>query len=267
MINRINAARRAVGLAPLAENGRLGQAAAKHAADLAANPWLIDSGRFHEGSDGSTVRARVVAEGYAPAWFGEVVGWGFADADPTVTAGEYDRMVNWWLASPHHRAMLLSPHYDEAGAGYVYRPGSQWGHYYCVVFGKRAGVVNPPAPPKPPGDVVYVPVVVGGREVPPTGVVDLLGYLRGDGRAYRVTNADGGSEVFQTQAEGDRFYQVKAWRAGLASPVETDEDVLIDLMLQRAPLSVESIRLKVEFVEPRFQWSNEVEIDPFDELD
>ena len=55
--------------------------------------------------------------------------------------------------------------------------------------------------------------------------------------------------------------------AGLASPVETDEDVLIDLMLQRAPLSVESIRLKVEFVEPRFQWSNEVEIDPFDELD
>ena len=211
MINRINAARRAAGLAPTAENGRLGQAAAKHAADLAANPWLIDSGRFHEGSDGSTVRARVVAEGYEPAWFGEVVGWGFADVDPTVTAGEYDRMVNWWLASPPHRAMLLSPHYDEAGAGYVYRPGSQWGHYYCVVFGKRAGVVNPPAPPKPPGDVVYVPVVVGGREVPPTGVVDLLGYLRGDGRAYRVTNADGGSEVFQTQAEGDRFYQVKAW--------------------------------------------------------
>lgn len=39
--------------------------------------------------------------------------------------------------------------------------------------------------------------------------------------------------------------------AGLASPVETDEDVLIDLMLQRVPLSVESIRLKVEFVEPR----------------
>ena len=208
MINRINAARRAAGLAPTAENGRLGQAAAKHAADLATNPWLIDSGRFHEGSDGSTVRARVVAEGYEPAWFGEVVGWGFADVDPTVTAGEYDRMVNWWLASPPHRAMLLSPHYDEAGAGYVYRPGSQWGHYYCVVFGKRAGVV---APPKPPGDVVYVPIVVGGREVPPTGAIDLLGYLRGDGRAYRVTNADGGSEVFQTQTEGDRFYQVKAW--------------------------------------------------------
>lgn len=55
--------------------------------------------------------------------------------------------------------------------------------------------------------------------------------------------------------------------AGLASPVESDEDVLIDLMLQRVPLSVESIRLKVEFVEPRFQWSNEVEIDPFDKLD
>ena len=32
-----------------------------------------------------------------------------------------------------------------------------------------------------------------------------------------------------------------------------------DLMLQRVPLRVESIRLKVEFVEPRFQWSDEVE--------
>lgn len=54
---------------------------------------------------------------------------------------------------------------------------------------------------------------------------------------------------------------------GVHGALTADEDVLIDLMLQRAPLSVESIRLKVEFVEPRFQWSNEVEIDPFDELD
>lgn len=41
--------------------------------------------------------------------------------------------------------------------------------------------------------------------------VDLLSYLRGDGRSYRVTNADGGSEVFQSQWEGNQFYQVKAW--------------------------------------------------------
>ena len=36
-------------------------------------------------------------------------------------------------------------------------------------------------------------------------------YLRGDGRAYRVGNGWGSFEVFQTQTEGDTFYQVKAW--------------------------------------------------------
>ncbi len=57
---------------------------------------------------------------------------------------------------------------------------------------------------------------------------------------------------------------------GVASPdahADPDYDVLIDVMLPRMPLSIEPIRLQVEFVEPRFQWSNEVEIDPFDELD
>lgn len=213
MINRINAQRAARGLPALAENVQLGQAAAKHAADLAANPWLIDSGRFHEGSDGSTIQSRMVAEGYQPAWYAEVVGWGFGDADPAVTAGEFDRMVSWWMDSPAHRDTLLSTQQDEIGAGYVYRPGSQWGHYYCVVCGKRVGAPTPPPPPPPPpGDhVVYVPVVVGGRDMPPTGAVDLLAYLRGDGRSYRVTNATGGNEIFQSQAEGDRFYQVKAW--------------------------------------------------------
>jgi hypothetical protein len=41
--------------------------------------------------------------------------------------------------------------------------------------------------------------------------IDLLPYLRGDGRTYRMGNAWGSFEIFQTQAEGDRFYQIKAW--------------------------------------------------------
>jgi hypothetical protein len=53
-----------------------------------------------------------------------------------------------------------------------------------------------------------VPIVVGGTVAPG---IDLLDYLRGDGRAYRVGNQRGTYEVFQTQTEGDRFYQVKAW--------------------------------------------------------
>jgi hypothetical protein len=36
--------------------------------------------------------------------------------------------------------------------------------------------------------------------------------MRGDGRTYRVGNAWGSFEVFQSQqGEGNRFYQVKAW--------------------------------------------------------
>jgi len=52
----------------------------------------------------------------------------------------------------------------------------------------------PPDPPTPP---------------PPTNTIDLLPYVRGDGRLYEVKNANGGQERFQTQTSGDRFYQTK----------------------------------------------------------
>jgi hypothetical protein len=42
----------------------------------------------------------------------------------------------------------------------------------------------------------------------PTGV-DLLPYLRGDGRMYEVRHPSGATETFQTQADDGIFYQVK----------------------------------------------------------
>lgn len=65
----------------------------------------------------------------------------------------------------------------------------------------------------------------------PAAGIDLLPYLRGDGRAYRVGNAQGSSEVFQTQAEGDRFYQVKAW--GDLSVVNWEEFIVSDSHIGR----------------------------------
>lgn len=45
------------------------------------------------------------------------------------------------------------------------------------------------------------------------------------------------------------------------APTNTDSNnVLIDAILPRMPLSVQPIRLQVTFVEPRFQWSDDVEI-------
>lgn len=41
------------------------------------------------------------------------------------------------------------------------------------------------------------------------GRIDLLDYMRGDGRLYEVLTAGGGQERFQTQREGHRFFIVK----------------------------------------------------------
>lgn len=52
------------------------------------------------------------------------------------------------------------------------------------------------------------------------------------------------------------------------APTNTDSNnVLIDAILPRMPLSVQPIRLQVTFVDPRFQWSDDVEIDRFDALE
>lgn len=58
----------------------------------------------------------------------------------------------------------------------------------------------------------YIPT---GADLPlySTALVDLLPYLRGDGRLYEVRHPSGQTETFQTQSAGPVFYQVKngAW--------------------------------------------------------
>jgi hypothetical protein len=202
MINLINQARAARGLPPLSPSVQLGNAALGHARDMATHP-----GMSHIGSDGSDGGDRILAEGYnwnvpGGRW-GEVVGWGF-NGDPAA-------MLQWWQQSQAHAPYIYATDVDEIGVGYAYAPASSWGHYWTCNTGRRAGgpVAPPPEPePCPPTTppVVDAPPVTSS----PKGV-DLLPYLRGDGRAYRVGNAWGSYEVFQSRTEGDRFYQVKAW--------------------------------------------------------
>jgi hypothetical protein len=47
------------------------------------------------------------------------------------------------------------------------------------------------------------------KYVPPFLAIDLLSYLRGDGRLYEVKHPSGATETFQTQIDGDNFYLVK----------------------------------------------------------
>lgn len=190
MLDRINAFRAANGVPPLADSVPLARAAWWQATDLARNQWLIDSGRYHEGSDGSDIGTRLKRAGYAGRRWLEAVGWGFG--------GDEAQMLTWWQNSPVHRATLLSTEVTEAGVGYVYAPGSAWGHYWCVDFAR------PVTEAAQPQYTVNVPVVMG------SDALDLLAYMRGDGRAYMVLHPDGGSEKFRTVVlPQSRWLQVK----------------------------------------------------------
>lgn len=196
MLERINATRMGRGLPALRPNARLVEAAKRHAADLAAHPGMT-AGDSHTGSDGSSIEERQQRAGYDPEWWGEITGWGFR--------GDDAQMFAWWMASPAHAATILKPEFEDAGVYELAAPGSLWGHYWVVEFG-QGGADAPPAPERP--YTSHVPVVV--KPSNSTGL-DLLRYMRGDGRSYRVGNGGGSFEVFQTQTDGDRFYQVKAW--------------------------------------------------------
>lgn len=189
MLAAINRQREARSLPPLSPNNTLAEAARPHSGDLSRNPGLV-----HLGSDGRNAHQRVLAAGYPASRSLEVVGWGWE--------GEIAPMIDWWMNSPVHHDILLSTSVNEAGVGYVEAPGTQWGHYWTVDFGKRPGASSP------------IPVT------PSSTLFNIWAYMVGDGRTYRVANAKGTYEIFQSQQEGDVAYQVKAWNDLSVVPYE-----------------------------------------------
>ena len=196
MIEQINAVRMEHGLPALGENRMLAEAAKGQAVDLSRNQWLIDSGRWHEGSDGSSIEARLRRAGYRARQWREIVGWGWG--------GDGGRMMDWWMASPVHRDAILAAEVTECGTAYLYAPGSVWGAYWCVDFGRPVESVARPYS-------VNVPVVVGSGVNPSNSMgLDLLEYLRGDGRAYMVLHPSGAAEKFRTvERPQHRWLQLK----------------------------------------------------------
>ena len=130
MTERINTARVAHGLPPLAESDALAKAAGGHAADLSRNEWLIAQRRWHEGIDGSSISDRLIRAGYRGARWRENVGWGFG--------GDEAQMFDWWMGSPVHRDAILAADVTEVGAARVFVPSSPWGYYWAVDFGRPA---------------------------------------------------------------------------------------------------------------------------------
>jgi uncharacterized protein YkwD/LysM repeat protein len=99
----INQARAAAGLAPLAVNPLLNQAAQTHTDDI-----LTNRNYSHWGTDGTLVRDRVARTGYAAnPWVSE--NW--------VSSTSADGAMNWWMNDWIHRVNILNPNWTEMGVG------------------------------------------------------------------------------------------------------------------------------------------------------
>jgi uncharacterized protein YkwD len=112
------------GLYPLNQALEIVQAARRHSLDMATNDFT-----GHTGSDGSRHWERMRDACYEASWSGEIIGWGFG--------GSPASMLDWWMNSPAHKAMILSGTFEDFSAGYIRDPDSLWGHYWTVDFGVR----------------------------------------------------------------------------------------------------------------------------------
>jgi uncharacterized protein YkwD len=118
----INQARAQNGLPALTLNAQLAAAAQGHSIDMACFSLLS-----HTGSDGSSIYDRILASGYAPVYWEEII-----------YAGGYPQTAfNWWMNDPVHHDAILAASVSEMGVGYAYVTDSAYGGYYTVDFGSR----------------------------------------------------------------------------------------------------------------------------------
>lgn len=135
----LNQQRAAHGVGALVENATLSSASAGYSQRMVAQGFFD-----HESPDGGTLVDRLTGAGYLgdddPWVVGENIGWG---QGALATARS---MVGAWMASPGHRANLLSGDFTEIGLGLALgTPADQaWGATFTTDFG--AGAAKPAAP-------------------------------------------------------------------------------------------------------------------------
>jgi uncharacterized protein YkwD len=119
----INEQRAAYGLAPLAWNATLARAAQLHADDCYARGWC-----GHTGSDGSTMKERIIRQGYDPVRWSECWAW----------YGTPEMAVAMWMdevpPNDPHRRTILSTWLTEVGVGVVPAADGR-GYYFIADFG------------------------------------------------------------------------------------------------------------------------------------
>ena len=104
----LNQERAQAGLAPLAFNRRLARAALGFSSAMVREQFFN-----HVSPTGSTMDQRIRAAGYPGARIGETIGWGAgALAAPAA-------IVEAWMQSPPHRAVIMGRRFNEVGLGVV----------------------------------------------------------------------------------------------------------------------------------------------------
>jgi len=153
LVTRINAFRGERGLPTLAVSDTLTAAAKWMSSDMAVRNYFA-----HTSLDGRSPTQRMADAGY-PAfttWTGEDLAAGF-----TATAD----VLNGWINSPAHLAVLMNSRYRAIGVGRSFAAGSTYGSYWTADFGSlvdgpRAAPVARAAPGAAPGSFVALVVAL-----------------------------------------------------------------------------------------------------------
>ena len=123
LIILINDERSARGLSALGTHAALVATARGHSQDMACHNFFS-----HNGSNGSSPYARMVAAGYRYSLASESL-----YAGNSVTA---DEVLKTWLGSNDPHDYMLHPDIVHLGIGYAYTAGSTYGVYVTANFGK-----------------------------------------------------------------------------------------------------------------------------------
>jgi uncharacterized protein YkwD len=120
---QVNSFRAARGLSTLVISDTLTAAAKWMATDMSVNDYF-----GHMSLDGRSPSQRMADAGYpaTTTWTGEDLAAGFTAAQ---------EVLNGWIASPAHFAVLVNPVYHAIGVGRAFGAGSRYGWYWAMDVG------------------------------------------------------------------------------------------------------------------------------------
>lgn len=131
ILSRLNAARAASRMCgttfykaagAVAWNGKLADAAAGHAQDMAANNYFS-----HTSQDGRSFSQRITAAGYS---------WSAAGENIAAGQSTPEQVVNAWLQSQGHCENIMNGSYTETGVACVKSDASTYKTYWVMELGK-----------------------------------------------------------------------------------------------------------------------------------